>query len=354
MVSKDNFRRIDPYVPGDQPDFADMVKLNTNENPYPPAPAVIKAAEEFAAGQLKLYPPTDGGALRKELAAYHGVELENVFVGVGSDDVLSVIFQSCFNSGRKLLFPEISYSFYEVWAELYKVPYKKIPLRADFTINADDYISQPNGGIVIANPNAPTSMAMDAKDIERIVAANPDNVVVIDEAYIDFGGESVLRLTGRYENLIVVRTFSKSRSMAGLRIGYAIASRELIQALSDVKNSINSYTMNFPSIEVGKVSLAEEEYFKATLEKILKTREKLVEELSELGFSTLPSSSNFIFTTHRTLPAKQIFEELRSRHIFVRFFNKPLIDNYLRITVGTDEEVSKLIAALKEITQNAI
>jgi histidinol-phosphate aminotransferase len=349
MVNKDNFRNIDPYVPGDQPDFADMVKLNTNENPYPPAPAVLKAAEEFSAGRLKLYPPTDGGALRRELAAYHGISPENVFVGVGSDDVLAVIFQTCFNSGRKLFFPEISYSFYEVWAELYRVPYCKIPLKADFTIDPDDYIGKENGGIVIANPNAPTSMAMAAADIEKIIAANPDNVVVIDEAYVDFGGESVLELTKKYDNLIVVRTFSKSRSMAGLRIGYAIASKELIQAISDVKNSINSYTMNFPSIEVGKASLAEEEYFRTTIAKILKTRERLVKELSDLGFLTFPSSANFIFTTHKSVPAKTIFEELRKKHIFVRFFNKPLINNYLRITVGTDEEVDKLIAGLKEI-----
>ncbi|MBQ3913299.1 MAG: histidinol-phosphate transaminase [Lachnospiraceae bacterium] len=351
MVNRDNFRKIDPYVPGDQPDFADMVKLNTNENPYPPAPAVIEAAERFSAGRLKLYPPTDGGALRRDLAAYHGVAPENVFVGVGSDDVLSVIFQSCFNSGRKLFFPEISYSFYEVWAELYKIPYFKVPLKADFTIDADDYIGKENGGIVIANPNAPTSMAMPAADIERIVAANPENIVVIDEAYVDFGGESVLELTRKYDNLIVVRTFSKSRSMAGLRIGYAIAQPELISAINDVKNSINSYTMNFPSIEVGKASIAEEEYFRTVIARILKTRERLVSELSKLGFVTFPSSANFIFTTHKTVPAKEIFEKLREKHIFVRFFNKPLINNYLRITVGTDEEVDKLVAALKVILQ---
>ncbi len=381
MLNQDNFRKIDPYVPGDQPDFPDMVKLNTNENPYPPAPGAVKAAEKFDTGRLKLYPPTDGGALRRDLAEYYGVDKENVFVGVGSDDVLAVIFQTCFNSGRPVLFPEVSYSFYEVWAELYKLNYIKVPLKDDFTIDPEDYIpkkaeasSDVNaenadgkewirigncdmtgiGGIVLANPNAPTSIAMPLADIERIIAANQGSIVVVDEAYIDFGGESTLPLLSKYDNLIVVRTFSKSRSMAGLRIGFAIASKEIISALDAVKNSVNSYTMNFSAIEIGRAVLSDEEYFRSTIAKIIATREKLVKELALLGFKTLPSSANFIFTTHEKVPAKLIFEELRKQHIFVRFFNKPLIDDYLRITVGTDDEVAKLFTALKKITQNAI
>lgn len=352
-MDKSNFRTIEPYTPGDQPNFPDMVKLNTNENPYPPAPGVTKAAREFACENLKLYPPVDAGELRQAIADYHGVPREKVFVGIGSDDVLAVIFQSCFNSGEPLLFPAISYSFYEVWAELYRLNYRKVALNEDFTINPADYMV-PNGGVVIANPNAPTSMAMGINDIEAIIAANRNRVVVIDEAYVDFGGETAMPLLEKYDNLVVVRTFSKSRSMAGMRIGYAIAASEIISAIEDVKYSTNSYTMNFPSIRLGKESLADEEYFRSTIGHIVKTRSRMVSELNALGFTTLPSSANFIFTTHKSVPAKEIYEKLKQKHVFVRFFNKPGIDNYLRITVGTDAQVDVLVNELKDITQNAI
>lgn len=357
MINKDNFRIIDPYVPGDQPKFDDMVKLNTNENPYPPSPMVLKAAKKFDCESLKLYPPVDGGELKQAIAEYHEVSADKVFVGVGSDDVLAVIFQSLFASGREIMFPNISYSFYEVWADMYRIPFKKVPLKDDFTINVQDYTGKDankSGGIIICNPNAPTAVALKASSIEEIVAANPTVPVIVDEAYVDFGGESVLPLIDKYDNLVVVRTFSKSRSMAGLRIGYAIADAAVIKVMNDVKNSVNSYTMNRTAIEIGAASLKDEKYFREQIEKIVISRAKLTTALSELGFSTLISSANFVFTTHKSIPAGEIFEKLKEKHIFVRHFNKPLIDNYLRITVGTDEQNSILINEIKNITQNAM
>lgn len=358
MVSRDNFRTVEPYVPGEQPDYEDMVKLNTNENPYPPSPAVLRAAAQFSVASLSLYPPVDSGRLKTAIANYHEVDRDSVFVGVGSDDVLAVIFQTCFNSGRKILFPEISYSFYEVWGNMFDVPYTKVPLNEDFTINTDDYIpvsrADANGGVIICNPNAPTAMAMPLSEIERIVDANQGRIVVVDEAYIDFGGESAIGLLKDYDNLIVVRTFSKSRSMAGLRIGYAIASPVIIREMDSIRNSMNSYTMNRPSIEMGCASFEDDKYFKEQIARIVATRERLIGELDALGFSTLPSSANFIFTTHRTIPAKEIFEKLKEKHVFVRYFSKPKIDNFLRITVGTDEQTEILIREMKAITQKVI
>ncbi len=346
---ENNFRKIVPYTPGDQPDFPDMIKLNTNESPYPPSPKVIEAGAAFDETTLKLYPSTDASDLRKALARYHGFTPERVFVGVGSDDVLSMIFQSCFNSGLPILFPEVTYSFYEVWAALYRIQYRTIPLRWDFTIDCRGYIGRENGGIVIANPNAPTSIVMPLSDIEVIVANNPGRIVVIDEAYIDFGGETALPLLDKYDNLIVVRTYSKSRSLAGLRIGYAISSAQIIKAIEDVKYSVNSYPMNRPSIEMGVASLEDEEYFRAMISKITASRKYLADELEKLGFTVLPSSTNFLFVTHKTVSAEKIYTELKECHIFVRHFKKPLIDNYLRITIGTDQQCGKLIEALKGI-----
>ena len=358
MVNNDNFRTVEPYIPGDQPDFADMVKLNTNENPYPPSPAVAEAAKGFNCDTLRLYPPVDSGRLKSAIAAYHGVDRDCVFTGVGSDDVLAVIFQSCFNSGRRILFPEISYSFYEVWADMFRVPFTKVPLREDFTIEPDDYIplgrDAANGGVIICNPNAPTSIAMPLESIERIVAANQGSIVVVDEAYVDFGAETAMPLLKEYDNLIVVRTFSKSRSMAGVRIGYAVASPVIIQAMDSIKNSMNSYTMNRPAIELGCASLGDEPYFREQVDRIMATRQRMITELDALGFTTLPSSANFIFTTHETIPARDIFAQLKEKHIFVRYFPKPGIDNFLRITVGTEEQTDILIREMKEITQKVI
>ena len=357
MINKDNFRVIDPYVPGDQPKFDDMVKLNTNENPYPPSPRAVQKVKEFNCDSLKLYPPVDGGELREAIAGYHGVSKDSVFVGVGSDDVISVIFQSLFASGRPVLFPNISYSFYEVWADMYRVPFTKKPLNDDFTVNVSDYTgdeAKACGGIIVCNPNAPTAIALPAAEVESIIKANPQVPVVVDEAYIDFGGESVLPLVSKYDNLVVVRTFSKSRSMAGLRIGYAIADAQIIKVMNDVKNSVNSYTMNRTAIEFGAAVLADEEYFKAQIEKIIASRAMLVSELDRLGFKTLPSSANFIFTTREHIPAKKIYEALKEKHIYVRFFDKPLINDYLRITVGTEDQIWKLLKELTNITQKVM
>ncbi|MCR5686161.1 MAG: histidinol-phosphate transaminase [Lachnospiraceae bacterium] len=346
----DNLRKIDPYVAGEQPNYPDMIKLNTNENPYPPAPGVLAALEAFDSGVLRLYPSTDASKLRKAIAGYHGVSEKQVFVGVGSDDVLANIFQSCFNSGIPILFPEVTYSFYRVWANLYGISYRLTPMRQDFTIDKKDYIGNENGGVVIANPNAPTSIFMPLEDIRDIVEANSERVVVIDEAYVDFGGESALALLDTHPNLVVVRTFSKSRSLAGLRIGYAVASEQIIATMESVKDCINSYPMNCTAIEVGAASLDDEAYFRGRIEAIVKTRAVLTEGLKKLGFTVMPSSANFVFASHPGIDAGTILSRLRQKHIYVRHFNSEPVKDYLRITVGTDEQVDRLLAALKEIT----
>ena len=349
MGFENNLRKIAPYVPGEQPKNANkVIKLNTNENPYPAAPGAEEIACNLKDTDMRLYPPTDAGKLSRAIAGYYGISPKNIFVGVGSDDVLATAFLTCFNSEKPILFPDVTYSFYDVWAELYKIPYKTVPLDEDFKIIKEDYL-QENGGIVIANPNAPTSIAMPLEDIEFIIKNNPDSVVIIDEAYVDFGGESAIPLLKKYENLMVVQTFSKSRSMAGMRIGYAFASDKIIQAMNDVKFSINSYTMNYPAVEMGVAAIDDEEYYKATIAKIVKTRKKAVEELTKLGFKVLDSSTNFLFISHKGVKAKDIFADLRNRGIFVRHWDKPRIDNYLRVTIGTDAQMKKLYEALGEI-----
>ena len=344
---KKNIRKVVPYVPGEQPQRK-VIKLNTNENPYPPAPGVKKALEEFNEDCLRLYPDPDCMKLRTILADYYEVAPENVFVGVGSDDVLSVAFMTFFNSDKPLLFPDITYSFYSVWADLYKIPYEKIPVGDDFKINASDYYKE-NGGVIFANPNAPTAIYENLEFVEDIVKNNQDVIVIVDEAYIDFGGESALKLTKKYDNLLVVQTFSKSRSMAGTRIGFAIGNPELIKAMNDVKFSINSYTLNQNSLYIGGEAVKDDEYFKETVSKIVNTREKTMAKLKEMGFEGTESKTNFLFVKHETMSASEIFENLKEKDIFVRYFKTARIDNYLRITIGTDEEMEMLIKALEEI-----
>ena len=348
MSWEDNVRRMDPYIPGEQPCFDDMVKLNTNENPYPPAPGVQRLLNGLDADKLKLYPQPDARVLVEALAKEHKVSCENVFVGVGSDDVLGTAFLTFFTSDKPVLFADITYSFYPVWASLYRIPFETPALDKDFRLKKEDYY-RPNGGIVIANPNAPTSIAEPASFIEDIVKHNPDSVVIVDEAYVDFGGETCIPLTEKYDNLLVVQTYSKSRSMAGMRIGYAIGNAKLISYMFDVRNSYNSYTMNYPSIVCGAEALKDRAYFESTRDRIVATREKLKEDLRGLGFDVPDSSANFLFAEHERVPAKEIFTRLREKHIFVRYFNKPRIDNRLRITVGTDKEVERLVETLKEI-----
>ncbi len=344
---EENIRRVVPYVAGEQPEDRDVIKLNTNENPYPPSPGVIAKSREIDAGLFPLYPDTEAKVLVRELADFHKLDFNQIFVGVGSDDVLSMSFLTFFNSDKPILFPDITYSFYPVWADLYRIPYETVPVNDDFEIIPEDY-QRENGGIVIANPNAPTSISLDVSEIEAIVKENQDVIVIIDEAYVDFGGTTALPLISKYENLLVVRTFSKSRSMAGMRIGYAMGNPRLIQALKDVKESINSYTMNAVSILLGAESVKDDEYFKRHIEKVIATRESTAKELKKLGFDVKNSCTNFFFASHKTVPAKYIFEKLREKKVYVRYFDKPRIDNYLRITVGTDEQMQQFLTVLSE------
>lgn len=343
-----NIRRVTPYVPGDQPDFPDMIKLNTNESPFPPSPAVKAALDNLPADTLRLYPDPDVKKLVHALAASYDLRDDQVFVGVGSDDVLAMAFMTFFNSEKPILFPDITYSFYDVWARLFHIPYSCLPLDENFKIHPEDYFGE-NGGVVLANPNAPTSIFMPLSEIETILQHNQDVIVIVDEAYIDFGGVSAVELLPKYENLVVVQTFSKSRAMAGMRIGYAMASPALIQAMNAVKASYNSYTMNRPAIEAGTAAAEDTVYFRACCQKIIETRAYTASRLAEMGFTCLDSCTNFLFASHPAIPAAQLYQKLKERHIFVRYFNKPRIDNYLRITIGTDEQMARFCEVVKEI-----
>ena len=344
---EENVRKVVPYTPGEQPKAKNIIKLNTNENPYPPAPGVERALREMDVQEFRKYPDAETKPLVDVLAEYFQVKPEQVFVGVGSDDVLAMSFLTFFNSKKPILFPDITYSFYDVWADLFQIPYECQPLDDNFHIKIDDY-KKECGGIVIPNPNAPTGVAMNLAQVEEILQSHPEVIVIIDEAYIDFGAESALTLLPKYENLLVVQTFSKSRSMAGMRIGYAIGVPKLIKYLNDVKYSFNSYTMNRTSLAAGVAAIGDRDYFEDTCQKIMDTREWTQKELKALGFTFQDSKANFIFAAHKTCPAKQIFEALRAKHIYVRYFAKPRIDNYLRITIGTGEEMEQLIRFLKE------
>ena len=342
-----NVRRVTPYTPGEQPDQPDMIKLNTNENPYPPAPGVREALKELDIDAMRLYPDPAAGELVAAIAECYGLEKEQVFVGVGSDDVLAMSFLTFFNSGRPVLFPDITYSFYDVWAELFHIPYERPALDENFHIRKEDYFRE-NGGIIFPNPNAPTGVELPLEEIEEIVARNQDVVVIVDEAYVDFGARSALPLLKKYENLLVVQTFSKSRSLAGMRIGFACGNRKLIRYLNDVKYSFNSYTMNEAAILLGKAAIEDRDYFEATREKIIATRERAKKKLASLGFVFQDSMANFIFARHRTCSAEKLFQALREAGIYVRYFKKPRIDQYLRITVGTDQEMDCLFAFLEK------
>ncbi|MCI6888793.1 MAG: histidinol-phosphate transaminase [Ruminococcus sp.] len=345
---ENNIRKVIPYVPGEQPKENDIIKLNTNENPYPPSPKAVEALKSFDCSRMRLYPDPNSDILVNSLAKRYKVKPSQVFVGVGSDDVISMAFLTFFNSDKPILFPDITYSFYDVWADVYKIPYKTMPLDDNFRINKTDYF-QENGGIIFPNPNAPTGVYESNEMIEEIVKANKNSIVIIDEAYIDFGGESCIGLTEKYDNLLVVQTFSKSRSMAGMRIGYAIGNEKLIKYMNDVKFSINSYTMNHVTQVCGAAAVEDEEYFIETIKKITDVRENTKKELKKLGFTFTDSKSNFLFAAHDKVKAETIFNELKSRKIYVRYWNKPRINNYLRISIGTAKEMEKLISALKEI-----
>ncbi len=338
---------LDPYTPGEQPQDQQYIKLNTNENPYPPSPKVIEAIDNYVKERLRLYPDPESTELRRVLADRFCVGIDEVFIGNGSDEVLAHAFQAFFQRDKPLLFPDISYSFYPVYCGLYRIDYQTIPLREDFSIAVEDYAID-NGGIILPNPNAPTSRLLELDRIETL-CRNCAGVVIIDEAYIDFGGESAISLTSRYDNLLVIQTFSKSRSLAGLRVGYAIGQPPLIEALNRIKNSFNSYPIDSLAQTAAIASLGDNDHFEDSCRRIIETRQWMVEELGGLGFEVLPSAANFVLARHATERAQDLYSRLKDNGVLVRYFNKPRIDNYLRITVGTDGEVENLMQNLRAL-----
>ncbi|HJF95217.1 MAG TPA: histidinol-phosphate transaminase [Lachnoclostridium phocaeense] len=341
-----NIRRVEPYVPGEQP-RQKVVKLNTNENPYPPAPGVERALRELDTADFRLYPDPACSVLVDAIADFYKVGKDQVFVGVGSDDVLSLCFLTFFNSDKPVFFPDITYSFYKVWAELYRIPYECKKVDEDFRIVKEDYYGA-NGGVIFPNPNAPTAIYENLEFVEDILRHNRDVIVIVDEAYIDYAGPSAIELVDQYDNLIVTQTFSKSRSMAGMRIGYAIASPKLIRYLNDVKYSFNSYTLNRASLVCGAESVKDREYFEKTVAEIVGTRERTKERLAKMGFSFTDSSANFLFVTHPEYDAGDMFRALKEAGIYVRWWDSDRIRQYMRITVGTEEEMETLFAFLEQ------
>lgn len=345
MVSR--YASLEAYVPGEQPRDMEYVKLNTNESPFPPSPKVIEAITEAEVEKLKLYSDPEGKDLRDVIAAHFGYKRENILLGNGSDEILAFAFFA-FCAGEKVLFPDITYGFYPVYAELVGAKAEIIPLKEDFSIDANDYTVN-RGMVVIANPNAPTGMLMPLSEIERIIAANPDNVVLIDEAYVDFGGESAAGLVAKYDNLIVARTYSKSRSLAGARLGFAIASEGLISDMNKIKYSLNPYNINRLTLLAGKASIEDNEYFEKNIKAIIESREYTVRELNKRGFSVLPSCANFIFAKKDGKSGEELYKELKKRGVLVRHFTKERIKDYLRITIGTKEQMDVLLCKLDEI-----
>jgi histidinol-phosphate aminotransferase len=345
---------LTPYVPGEQPKLPDLVKLNTNENPYPPSPRAVAAvaAELGSSGDsLRLYPDPNADLLKEAVAEFFancGISAQQVFVGNGSDEVLAHAFMALLKHDAPILFPDITYSFYPVYCGLYGVDYRTVPLDDNFAICVDDY-RQKNGGIIFPNPNAPTGCLLPLAEIERLLAAHAQSIVIVDEAYVDFGGESAIALVNRHPNLLVVHTLSKSRSLAGLRAGYAVGHVDLIEALERVKNSFNSYPLDRLAIAGAAAAMADREHFETTRQAVISSRTRLTTELQALGFDVLPSAANFIFTRHPARDAAPLAAALRSRSIIVRHFKLPRIDQHLRITIGTDRQCDTLISALREI-----
>lgn len=340
--------KLDPYVPGEQLKDKKYIKLNTNENPYPPSPKVLEAIRAAADDSLKLYPDPVAADLKSTLAEHYGLKSSQVFVGNGSDEVLAFAFMAFFNTDEEVLFPDVTYSFYPVYANIFSINYRLVPLADDFTVAAEEFFNS-EGGVIIPNPNAPTARGITAKDIELILVNNKDKVVIIDEAYVDFGAESVVGLVDKHENLLVVQTLSKSRSLAGLRVGWAFGQDHLIDGLTRVKDSINSYTLDRLALAGAAEAIKDEDYFQETREKIMATRERITASLQNLGFKVIPSKANFIFITHEKTPAELIFKRLKEEGVLVRYFKKPGIDNYLRVSIGTDEEMDAMIEKLVTI-----
>lgn len=338
--------QIDPYVPGEQPAGEGIVKLNANENPYPPSPCVEKALHSFPCGGLSLYPDADGTRLKQTLAAYHGLQQSQVFLGNGSDDVIALCFQAFFRGKRPIRYPDLTYSFYPVWSSLFQVPYETVPLTGGYHIDARGF-DGPSGGVILPNPNAPTGIGEDKDFFIDLLERHQDCVVIIDEAYVDFGGYSVVELLAQYENLLVVRTFSKSRSLAGLRVGYALGSEVLIQTLEAVKNSYNSYTLDSVAMAAAVASVEDDAYFRCKLEQVIKSREAVTAALRGMGFTVLQSKANFILMNRDDVPAQALFAFLKTKNIFVRYFNLPRVENHLRVTIGTQEQMALFLTAVE-------
>lgn len=337
---------IIPYIPGEQPRDRKYIKLNTNENPYPPSLKVYDAIRDANDSSIRLYPDPDATELKSALSGYYKIGTDEVFVGNGSDEVLAFCFPAFFNREDVIYFPDVTYSFYPVYAELFGVEYKTVRLNSDFTVPLDDFPKSARG-IFLANPNAPAGIALDADEIEALVRRLPDTLIIVDEAYVDFGAQSVVGITKKYDNLLVVQTFSKSRQMAGLRVGFAIGNRGLIEGLERIKNSFNSYTLDRIAQKAAVAAIEDDGYFRETCEKIIRTRDDTSKKLAELGFKVLPSRANFLFVSHEKYSGKDLFSALKKEGILVRHFPKSGIDNWLRVTIGTDEEMSILIEKLK-------
>ena len=340
--------KLNPYVPGEQPKQTNLIKLNTNENPYGPSAKVLAAIQEGSNDSLRLYPDPNADELKSSIAQYYNIQPEQVFVGNGSDEVLAHVFQALLKQNKPLLFPDITYSFYPVYCGLYDITYKTVPLNDEFQIDVNDY-KQNNGGLIFPNPNAPTGVGLALDQIETLLQNNRDSVVVIDEAYIDFGGESAISLIHKYPNLLVIQTLSKSRSLAGLRVGFAMGHPGLIEALERVKNSFNSYPLGKLALKGAEAAIKDTVYFEKTRQKIIDTRNTLSQELNNIGFKVLPSLANFVFVQHPDFEAQQISQRLRESGIIVRHFNQDRIKMFLRISIGTDAENSQLIKTLKHI-----
>ncbi len=340
---------MEPYVPGEQPRDKQYIKLNTNENPYPPSPKAMEAARAAVNGDLRLYPDPECTGLRRALAEFYGVQPAQIFVGNGSDEVLAMAYLAFIDEKTPAVFPDVTYSFYPVYAQLFRNHCRIVPLNSDFTMPLEE-LCRNDGCVLLTNPNAPTGIALGLEQVEQVVRANADHVVLVDEAYVDFGAESAVGLVGKYDNLLVVQTFSKSRSLAGMRIGFAFGSEGLITALNSVKNSFNSYTLDRVALAAAQAAVEDRDYFEKTRRMIMDTRDHTARQLEALGFTVLPSASNFLFAAHREKPAAELFRQLRERGILVRYFPKPRIDNFLRISVGTYAEMNILVNTLKELT----
>lgn len=341
----DMARRTKPYKAGEQINTKDTIKLNTNENPYPPSPRVFEALQKVLTADLRKYPESDPEKLRNALGDYHNVSAKQVFVGNGSDEVLALSFMAFFTPGKSILFPSVTYSFYPTYAALFDIQYNEVPMGKDFTLNEEAFY-QSAGGVIFPNPNAPTGIALPLQSVERIIQENPGRPIIVDEAYIDFGGESAISLLTRYDNVLITRTMSKSRSLAGLRIGYAIGSEMMIEALTRVKNSFNSYPIDRLALAAAEASLEDEVYFTETIQRIIDTRERFKKVFESIGFTVLHSSANFLFVHHSRVPAVQLYELLKEHHILVRHFPQPETEQWLRVTIGTDAEMEQLVQQL--------